>query len=60
MEHKIYLLVQSVKYESDEIIRAYSQEHTAAAECVRLNNLPKPADVVFFVQELEVIDFDGA
>ena len=50
MEPKVYLLCRGVKYEGEETIGIYSHEHLAAAECVRLNNLPKQPDVIYYVE----------
>lgn len=50
MEHKVYLLCRGVKYDGEETIGIYSHEHLAAAECVRLNNLPKQSNVIYYVE----------
>lgn len=56
MGHKVYILIRGIRYEGEDTIGVYSHEHLAAAECVRLNNLPKRSDVCYYVETWDVLD----
>lgn len=50
MENKAYMLCRKVGDKGGESITLYAQESAAAAECTRLNNMPKKRDVVWYVE----------
>lgn len=59
MEHKVYLIIRGGKYGGREVLSAYSSKTLAEQESDRLN-IPRHYGIVYYVEELKVIDFDGA